>query len=115
MQALEANAQCRLDLESALEHLLARFAQPLVERVSQDQTTDVATKYSSSYSVTQDTFLYDHVKVCPSVAVCLTRKLPNQLACLQAAPQSMLFANRGFIDITQLAGHKHWAHCGLLY
>ena len=65
MQALDTKAQCSLDLGTALGHLLALFAQPLLEMVSQDQSTGVSTKYSRSYSVTQDTFLYDHVKVRP--------------------------------------------------
>lgn len=61
---MEADDQCRLDLETSIQQLLGSFAQPIVDQVSQQGATTADSKYdSATYTASQDTFLYDHVKV----------------------------------------------------
>lgn len=64
LQAVEADNQCRLDLDTSIQQLLGSFAQPIVDQVSQQVATTANSKYdSATYTASQDTFLYDHVKV----------------------------------------------------
>ena len=64
LQAVEADNQCRLDLETSIQQLLGSFAQPIVNQVSQQGATTANSKYdSATYTASQDAFLYDHTKV----------------------------------------------------
>lgn len=64
LQAVDPADQCRLDLEASIQLLLGSFAGPILEQVSQQDASAAGSKYNSAaYSVSQDTFLYDHVKV----------------------------------------------------
>ncbi len=64
LQAVEADDQCRLDLKTSIQQLLGSFAQPIVDQVSQQGATTGDSKYdSATYTASQDTFLYDQVKV----------------------------------------------------
>ena len=64
LQAMEADNQCRLDLETSIQQLLGSFAQPIMNQISQQGATTGDSKYdSATYTASQDTFLYDHVKV----------------------------------------------------
>ena len=61
---MEADNQCRLDLKTSIQQLLGSFAQPIVDQVSQQGATTADSKYdSATYTASQDTFLYDRVKV----------------------------------------------------
>ena len=64
LQAVEADNQCRLDLNTSIQQLLGSFAQPIVNQVSQQGATTANSKYdSATYTASQDAFLYDHTKV----------------------------------------------------
>lgn len=63
LQALGASEQCKPQLQTAVQLLLGRFAQPILDRIAHEQVPDFSQKYGSSYSATQENFLYDHVKV----------------------------------------------------
>lgn len=64
LQAVDPADQCRLDLDASIQQLLGSFAGPILEQVSQQDATAAGSKYNSAvYSVSQDAFLYDHVKV----------------------------------------------------
>ena len=66
LQAVDAGDQCRLDVEGSIQSLLGSFAQPIIDEVSQQRASGVGSTYNSStYNVSQDRFLYDHVKVRP--------------------------------------------------
>ncbi|KAL0033662.1 hypothetical protein WJX79_010747 [Trebouxia sp. C0005] len=61
--AVEADNQCKLDLGTSIQQLLGSFAQPIVDQASQQGATTGNSKYdSATYTATQDSFLYDHVK-----------------------------------------------------
>ncbi|KAL0039225.1 hypothetical protein WJX77_012027 [Trebouxia sp. C0004] len=60
---VEADNQCRLDLYTSIQQLLGSFAQPIVDQVSQQGASTADSKYdSATYTASQNTFLYDHVK-----------------------------------------------------
>ena len=63
LQVLHASEQCRSELQAFVQHCLGLFAQPILDRIARQPGSDFGNKYGSNYSVTQDTFLYDHVKV----------------------------------------------------
>ena len=64
LQAVGADNQCRLDLETSIQQLLGSFAQPIMNQISQQGATTGDSKYdSATYTASQDTFLYDRVKV----------------------------------------------------
>ena len=63
LQALSAGDKCRQQLQTSVQHLLALFAQPILDRVAQEQRPDFGDKYGGSYSQSQDTFMFDHNKV----------------------------------------------------
>ena len=64
LQAVEADNQCRLDLDTSIQQLLGSFAQLIVGQISQQGATTGDSKYdSATYTASQDTFLYNHVKV----------------------------------------------------
>lgn len=99
LQAVEADNQCKLDLGTSIQQLLGSFAQPIVDQASQQGATTGNSKYdSATYTATQDSFLYDHVKVqLPYTTqhpadVCVTFLLhcllvSTQTLCLYEAPR----------------------------
>lgn len=60
MQA--SNSTCSRNLKQAVQTLLGGYAAPIIAQ--ENSAPAAASKYQvASYAVTQDTFLYDHVKV----------------------------------------------------